>query len=320
MRQLLQQGPDSIGASIGELGYRSEMDIYSSRMSGADAVEAALFHNLDNDLSEVMRFCQGQLKSLVAIYVERFAFEKAKTVLRAINGGASDEVIENQILPSENPRNSEWIQIIKSTETLQEAVNAMAGTHWGRILSKLDSEASLEELEDALDQHYYSDALKAMRGRDANPLMLRYLRTEIDHRNIINLFRELRQNVSLEKRYASMISGGRISDSIYRQASQADSMDSLLDALRRSNAFDDDGFEDAIRESKERNTLDSIATLLSHQRRSLLRKFSYLNPVSAFPVIYYIESKVLEIQNLRLLVRAKSVKMPDKLIEAHMEF
>ena len=69
MRQLLQQGPDSIGASIGELGYRAEMDLYASRMSGADAVEAALFHNMDNDVHQVMSFCHGHLKSLVAIYV-----------------------------------------------------------------------------------------------------------------------------------------------------------------------------------------------------------------------------------------------------------
>ena len=78
MRQLVQQGPDSIGASIGEMGYRSEMDLYASRMAGADAIEAALFHNLDNDLAGVLRFCQGNLKSLVAIYVERFDYEKAK--------------------------------------------------------------------------------------------------------------------------------------------------------------------------------------------------------------------------------------------------
>ena len=31
MRQLIQQGTDSIGVSIGELGYRSEMDLYASR-------------------------------------------------------------------------------------------------------------------------------------------------------------------------------------------------------------------------------------------------------------------------------------------------
>ena len=85
MRQLLQQGPDSIAASVGELGYRSEMDLYATRMTGADAVESALFHNLDNDIHEVLNFCHGSLRDLVAIYVERFDYEKAKTVLRAIN-------------------------------------------------------------------------------------------------------------------------------------------------------------------------------------------------------------------------------------------
>jgi len=128
MRQLLQLGPESIGASIGELGYRSEMDIYSARMDGADAVEAALFHNLDNDLSEVMRFCQGPLKSIVSVYVERFSYEKAKTVLRAVNGGCSDELIESQILPSENPKNSLWLEIVRNTETVAEAASAMAGS------------------------------------------------------------------------------------------------------------------------------------------------------------------------------------------------
>ena len=91
MRQLLQTGPESIGASIGELGYRNEMDIYSARMSGADAVEAALFHNLDNDLSEVMKFCQGPLKSIVSIYEHQILTlqpDGCVTTQRA-NGGCS---------------------------------------------------------------------------------------------------------------------------------------------------------------------------------------------------------------------------------------
>ena len=63
IRQLLQQGTDSIGASIGEFGYRQEMDLYSARMSGSDAIEAALTHNLDNDLNSVLGFCQGNLRA-----------------------------------------------------------------------------------------------------------------------------------------------------------------------------------------------------------------------------------------------------------------
>ncbi|MGY8715114.1 MAG: V-type ATPase subunit [Candidatus Poseidoniales archaeon] len=321
MRQLLQLGPESIGASISELGYRNEMDIYATRMSGADAVEAALFHNLDNDLAEVLHFCQGPLKSIVSVYVERFAYEKAKTVLRAVNGGCSFELIESQILPSENPMNASWLDIVRNVETVHDAAAAMEGTPWGRELSKLsDSDATLEQMEDALDRQYYDYALKISKGKDSNIHLMKYIRTEIDHRNIINQFRELRQNISPERRSQMVIHGGRIQKSIMSQASQATSQDAIIDSLRRSNSFDDEGFDDAIQESKNNESLDPIATLLKHKRHAMLKRFSYLNPVSAFPVIYYIERKILEIQNLRLLVRGKAIGLSSDLLEGHMDF
>ncbi|MBI88127.1 MAG: hypothetical protein CMB67_03765 [Euryarchaeota archaeon] len=320
MRQLIQQGTDSIGASIGEMGYRTEMDLYASRMGGADAIEAALFHNLDNDLAGVMRFCQGNLKSLVAIYVERFDYEKAKTVLRAINGGASDEIIEAQILPSENPRNLPWLNIVRNTEGLPEAVEAMSGTPWGKTLSKLEGEASLEDMENALDMQYFSDALKSVKGRDGGPRLLRYLRMEIDHRNVMNQFRAIRMGISTEKRQSMVIPGGKIDSGTMRQACQSESDEDLIESLRRSGSFDDSGFEEAMSESENMGSLDPYAELLSHQRHSVLKRFSHLSPVSPFPIIYYIESKSLEVRNLRLLVRGKAVGLPDEVLEAHMDY
>ena len=67
-------------------------------------------------------------------------------------------------------------------------------------------------------------------------------------------------------------------------------------------------------------SLDSIASLLTHKRHAILKRFAYLNPVSPFPVIYYIERKVLEIQNLRLLVRGKTIGLTSEVLEAHMDF
>ena len=320
MRQLVQQGPDSIGASIGEMGYRSEMDLYASRMAGADAIEAALFHNLDNDLAGVMRFCQGNLKSLVAIYVERFEYEKAKTVLRAVNGGASDEIIETQILPSENPRNASWLNIVRNTEGLQEAVEAMSGTPWGQTLSRLDGEPSLEDMENALDMQYFSDALKSVRGKDGGPRLLRYLRMEIDHRNVINQLRAIRMEVTTEKRQSMVIPGGRIDSGTMRQTCQSESDDELIETLRRSGSFDDSGFYEAMAESETLGSLDPYAELLSHHRHAVLKRFSHLSPVSPFPIIYYIERKSLEVRNLRLLVRGKAVGLPNEVLEAHMDY
>ena len=320
MRQLVQQGTDSIGASIGEMGYRTEMDLYASRMSGADAVEAALFHNLDNDLAEVLRFCQGKLKSIVAIYVERFDYEKAKTVLRAVNGGASDEMIESQILPSENPRNATWLTIVKNTEGLDEAVEAMAGTPWGQTLAKLDAESTLEVMENALDMQYFADALRAAKDKEGSPQLLKYLRMEIDHRNVINEFRSIRMGMTSEQRQAMIIPGGKIDAATMKQACVTETDEELIDVLRRSGSFDDTGFDEARADSERLGSLDPYAELLSHQRHAVLRRFSHLSPISAFPIIHYIEKKALEVRNLRLLVRGKAVGLPKEVLEAHMDY
>ena len=107
MRQLLQQSPDSIAASIAEFGYREELDEYADKLSGVDLVEAALNHNMDRDLNQVLAFCQGHLKGLVSIYVERFTYQKVKTALRAIHSGVSLEVVSSRFCPSRTRRTSD---------------------------------------------------------------------------------------------------------------------------------------------------------------------------------------------------------------------
>ena len=125
LRQLMKSGPDTIAASIGELDYRRELDIYSARLSGADLVEAALSHNLDRELTEVMGFCQGRLKRIVSVFALRFSYSNAKAVLRAVNGGASVESLANSVLPDENDLNVDWLDIARQSETLHDAATAM---------------------------------------------------------------------------------------------------------------------------------------------------------------------------------------------------
>ena len=316
MRQLLQQEPDAIAASIAEFGYRLEMDMYGSRLSGADLIEAALNHNMDRDLSQVLGYCQGDLRDIVSIYVDRFSYQKVKTVLRAIHSGVDYETVAQQVLPEENEENNKWLEIVKQSESLSDVVAALSGTRYGRALAGLDAGASLMQMEDALDAHYYKTSLEMLPQN--NSLLSRYLKVEIDHRNIINIFRALRQGMSVDQRRSLMLKGGKLSTSNLRQAEQADDESALLEVLRRANSFDESGFDEAIEEVKERDTLDPIVNVIEHQRMALMRKMSLLNPVSAFPVIYYIESKVTEVRNLRLLARGKSAGLENDVLDAHL--
>ena len=48
-----------------------------------------------------LRICQGHLKDLVSIFVERYTYQKVKTALRAIRSGVSDEMVASQVLAEE---------------------------------------------------------------------------------------------------------------------------------------------------------------------------------------------------------------------------
>ncbi|MEE2625513.1 MAG: V-type ATPase subunit, partial [Candidatus Thermoplasmatota archaeon] len=229
--------------------------------------------------------------------------------------------LANSVLPDENDLNVNWLEITRQSDTLQDVAAAMRGTPWGEAISDLDAEATLQEYEDELDRHYYHEAISALKASgQRHSLLLGYLRTEIDHRNIVNLLRALRQNLPAKQRSGLILEGGRtLRDNLLRSAAQAETEEALIEVLRRTK-MDTAELEDAIRKSNERGGFDPVVSYLSSLRRADLRRMSHLNPLSAFPIIYYLESKVLEVQNLRLLVRGKAVGLPEDVIEAHMAF
>ena len=131
MKQLLQQDVNALSASIADSGYRPDLDVYASRLDGAELIEAALSHNLDRDLAEVLHFCTGAVRDQVAIYAQRFEFANAKTVLRAIHSGADLDVMRTEILPEENHSNKKWLELTTKSKTLAEAIYNMGSTPWG---------------------------------------------------------------------------------------------------------------------------------------------------------------------------------------------
>ncbi len=330
MRQLLQMTPDQLVTGVADCGYRTEIDTYSMRLEGAELVEVALKHNLSRELSEVVRYCQGVLKNHVKVYTDRFSYQNAKIVLRAVaanvdslaHNDVSTEEVSKSILPEENDFNSDWLALVNESSSLKEAVDSMSGTPWGRALSETSAESTLQEMEDALDRHYYSEALSATRMPDPSSSTLRrYIQTEVDHLNITNILRGLREGLPVESRANMLLSGGRIWNATQlRNAAAVDDHAGLVDLLRRSSNFDAVGFEEALSATEGAGTLDSALNWLSHQIDSHLRRMSYLHPLSALPVINYIASKAKEVSELLLIVRGLSAGLDRKVIEEHLSF
>ena len=319
IRQLLKLEPESIANTIGDAGYRADMDLYGHRLNGAELVEAALSHNLDREVHEVERFCNGELADIVDVWALRVDFNKAKAVLRAVKSGADSSRVGEGALPAENPHNTRWISIIDSSSNLAEAASSITKMRIGtRIFSDVPPEAGLAEYEDALDRAYYRQALKSIPTRGPHSCLKRYLRMEIAHRDILNIMRSMRQGLSNEKRSEIFVPGSGLSKATEKGLLAAQNNDDILTALRRTPSFDDEGLEAAFTAVDSGISLDPVVDLFHHKRSELLLRFSHLNPISGVPIVYYIERKLLEIENLRLLVRGKAAGLPEGIIEAHL--
>tara|TARA_Y100000817_G_scaffold294204_1_gene267857 strand:+ start:941 stop:1981 length:1041 start_codon:yes stop_codon:yes gene_type:complete len=318
LRQLIQQSPDQLTVAVADNGYRTEIDLYAGHFTGGDLVEAALTHNLQAELSNILNLCNGKVRGMVEIYTGRFRYHNAKVVLRAVMNEVDVKKVANSILPEESEVNTPWLKIIEESNTIRDAVEQMRRLPFGKALVAIGEDEGLQMYEDALDRHYFKHSLSLLQGGAPDVRILRnHLAGEIDHRNIINILEGQAFGLSVEEINQALISGGRLLTE--RNFSQAvGSRDGLLDVLRQSNNFDSDGFQEAVSSSDEERTLDPVVTWLRNRESAQMQRMSYLHPISALPVIHYVSSKVQEIEDLRFIVRGRMAGLATEVLEAHV--
>tara|TARA_B100000405_G_scaffold69991_1_gene48016 strand:- start:454 stop:1494 length:1041 start_codon:yes stop_codon:yes gene_type:complete len=318
LRQLIQQSPDQLTVAVADNGYRAEIDLYAGHFTGGDLVEAALTHNLQAELSNILNLCNGKVRGMVEIYTGRFRYQNAKVVLRAVMNEVDVKKVANSILPEESEVNTPWLKIIEESNTIRDAVEQMRRLPFGKALVAIGEDEGLQMYEDALDRHYFKHSLSLLQGGAPDVRILRnHLAGEIDHRNIINILEGQAFGLSVEEINQALISGGRLLTE--RNFSQAvGSRDGLLDVLRQSNNFDSDGFQEAVSSSDEERTLDPVVTWLRNRESAQMQRMSYLHPISALPVIHYVSSKVQEIEDLRFIVRGRMAGLATEVLEAHV--
>ena len=319
MRQLIQQTPEQLTTTIADSGYKNEIDMYAGRFHGAELIEAALTHNLAKELRTVLGFCRGNIRREVGVFADKFAYENAKIVLRAVANDIDIEEVVHSVLPEENETNKIWIDMIRNCNNVSEATEAMKNYPWYRTLSNISAEAPLSEYENALDFHYYAYALKAIGGGDSSMRVLRsYLKTVIDHRNVLKILEADELGIPVEVREGVLIPGGSmISRRNISSASNYD-VENLVELMKRSPRFDAAGFDEAMTQSRQLHTLDPVVIWLKKNEQTVLDRMCYLHPLSSLPIIHYLSAKVREVQDLRLIVRGREAGLEPELLEKYI--
>ena len=319
MRQLINQSTDQLTASVSSMGYADEVNLYAGKLTGADLVEAALTHNLAAELLDILKMCNGKIRDIVEIYTSRFEYQNAKVVLRSVVNEVSMEKVSNSILPDLNEINTPWLKIIETADDLRSAALQMRRKPFGSDLKALPEDARLSEYEDALDRHYFKTALKSLKANNPATRYLKdYLAMEIDHRNMLNILESDSIGISSEETSKLLIPGGKILPSRSFSTIAAGGKSALTDILRTSARFDMAHFETLLDEVVKSRSLDSIVTWFKEREYKFMKKMSYLHPISALPIVYYVAMKVQEVADLRIIVRGRFAGLPAEVLEAHI--
>ncbi len=194
--------------------------------------------------------------------------------------------------------------------TVEGVIAALSKTPYYPALAEYKGD--LAEIENALDKRYYSKRIDAA-ATTGNKLFLKFLRTERDLKNLKMLFRMKRAGMERDEIVKLLIPGGmELKES---DLSRLSSM-SFAEFVR---ALEEYSYWKAIADiSSDLTSLINIETRLDKYGLVYASQISYYYPLSILPILDYILSKKIEVDNLRIIVRGKETKLPEDTIKAHL--
>ncbi|KCZ71343.1 ATP synthase A1, C subunit [Candidatus Methanoperedens nitroreducens] len=294
---------------IGESEYKKDVDELSKKYSGTDLFEHALNQNLALTYRKLIEVSQNEANILITEYLRLWDIWNIKTILRGKFSGASEDEILEDVVSGGQLRYRDLSEIVR-IGTLEGVIGAFARTPYYPALEGYKGD--LAQIENALDRMYYTNLIKAV-SATGNKLFLKFLRTEIDLKNLKMLFRMKRAGMERDDIIKLLIPGGmELKDSdLTRLASMP-----LNEFVR---ALEEYSYWNAISDvSGDLTSLVNIEPRLDKYGLVYASRISYYYPLSILPILDYILSKKIEVDNLRIIVRGKETSLPEEIIKAHL--
>ena len=291
-----------------ETQYKEEIDLMAKDHSGAELVEFATFANLAKTYRKLLDVSIDEPQFLILEYLRRWDIWNIKTILRGKFYGASEEEITKYLVPA-GELDMEFLEGLVKKERVEEVISAFDGTDYYEALAHYDGQM-LSSVENALDKLYYFRMERAVGGTLSvgGGLLLKYVRKEIDVKNLVTLFRMNKAGIDASVIQDNLIPGGKLHEELSRMAGQ-----SYNEFVRGLEGYP---FWSAISDVAAEG--GSVSRIEARLRAYLVRyawALSNYHPLSILPVLGYIVSKDTEVSNIRKIVRGKEAGLPAELIE-----
>ena len=307
--RMMSMDTSEIARYLEETQYKDEIDALSKDYSGSELIEHATFANLAKTYQKLARVAIDEPEFLILEYLRRWDVWNIKTLLRGKCSKASDTEIVKYLVPA-GELSADRLSELAKKDTVQEIISAFDGTDYASALTGYDGK-SLASVENALDMLYYFRMERAVGGTLSvgGGLLLKYVRREIDIRNLITLFRMNKAGVDAAVIQENLIPGGKLHDELSRMAGQP-----FGEFLRGLEGYP---FWSSISDVATVD-VDAISRIEARLKAYLVRyawALSNYHPLSILPVLGYMVSKETEVSNIRKIVLGKEAGLPAELIE-----
>ncbi|MBP2146340.1 V/A-type H+-transporting ATPase subunit C [Methanofollis sp. W23] len=319
--RMLNMSLPEITRFIGETEYKREIDELASSFSGINLIEVGLSWNLAKEYQDVLKITPSGVMRFVQSYLRHWDIQNVLTILRGKMQGVKPGKIKEVLVPAgELDKNA--LDRLLAEDSPDRIVEAVKGRRLGPLLSAGLHEAletgSFATLENELYKNLYMQMVSDAKGGVAGGYeFLGYIQTEIDTRNIMNLFRFRGQHASGEEIKALLIPGGKAFtvDELVRM-STIENLDELIEAAKKKTR--DPELAAVFDELRQQRPVHEVEVLLTTYRLKQMERLSKRYPFSVLPILAYLEMKRYEVANLRAIARGKEYGLANERIEGYL--
>ena len=311
-QRLLKVSVSEIISFLESSEYKKEIDELAVNYSGIELMEMALDKNLVRTWNKLKKVSSKDVNLLIESYLGLTDLWNLKTILRGIYTGLDVQEFAPMIMPVGKLSADKTGSLMRSSsvEEMVQKIPSATGIKLQKFSGALEAfrkERRVTEIENVLDQEYYRELMEfAERIPSKGRLFKQILESEIENRNLMTVLRLKKIGMPVAKISGFIIGNA---DSVIKKliVSGPEETAAALAEMKIS--------EEAVAQFRDRGTLLEIEIELGKKLLKRTRLLIHQHPLTMDVILGYMFSKEIEVKNLKMLLKARQLNLPEEFME-----
>ncbi|MFT4868031.1 MAG: V/A-type H+-transporting ATPase subunit C [Candidatus Nanohaloarchaea archaeon] len=296
-QQLIKMEPNEIARKLQEGGYKTDIDELGVEYDGVELVELALMRNVSRTMADMIDISPDSLDPVINSFLRRYDILSLKRLLRWKKGGEKGEV--KDLLVPVGQYTAEDLQELseKSFEEICRSIKFKdSDVDYQSFIENTDD---IREVERNLDRAYYKE-MRQTADSLGNMWFKKFIRKEVEYEDLKIALRLKKYGLEIEE-IEEWLVGEKITKCI-EKVLESENLDEAIKEVEECEGLE---FQNG------KNIEDVEHTLEIERLKSAFRTL-HTEPLGLTSVFGYIVAKMVEVKNLRMLIRAKETNIQNQ--------